>query len=210
MDLTRQQQRLLLDAAREVIRRALRDELLADDPPLPDPTDPTDHILLKPAGCFVSLHDLTSRRLRGCVGRLDAKHPIWHAVQLTAASVLHDPRFSLDPVRLEELAALEIEITILSALRDCDHVLDFEPLRDGIYLTIGENSGCFLPQVARDTGWTREQLLDRLCAEKLGLNPASWRSIASVKLQRFTTLIIGPEPFEGAVIAVGGNEFPAC
>jgi AMMECR1 domain-containing protein len=103
MNLTPQQQRLLLDAAREVIRRAARarGETLADEFPIPDPPDP---LLLEPAGCFVSLHDLSSKRLRGCVGRLDAKHPIWHAVQLAAASVLQDPRFSQDPVRGDELA----------------------------------------------------------------------------------------------------------
>jgi len=209
MNLTPQQQRLLLDAAREVIRRAARGrgETLADEFPIPDPPDP---LLLEPAGCFVSLHDLSSKRLRGCVGRLDAKHPIWHAVQLTAASVLQDPRFSQDPVRGDELGALEIEITVLSPLCDCQHVLDFEPMRDGIYLTIGENSGCFLPQVARMTGWTREQLLERLCAEKLGLDPACWRHEPSARLQRFTTLIIGPEPFEDSPVAVSGNEFPAC
>jgi len=68
--------------------------------------------------------------------------------------------------------------------------------------------------VARDTGWTREQLLDRLCTEKLGLHPASWRHAPMVKLQRFTTLVIGPEPFEVSPkitpVRIGGNEFPDC
>jgi len=131
-------------------------------------------------------------------------------VQLAAVGVLEDPRFALDPVRCDELPHLEIEITVLSALCDCVDLLDFEPSRDGIYLTVGDLSGCFLPQVARDTGWTREQLLDRLCAEKLGLSPASWRREANVKLERFTTLIIGPEPFELAPGPAGGNGDPNC
>jgi AmmeMemoRadiSam system protein A len=209
MDLTPQQQAMLLEAARDVIRRALlcghRDE-----EPFANPPADCDAILHQPAGCFVSLHELHSHRLRGCVGRLDAKHPLWTAVQHTAVGVLHDPRFALDPVRHDELATLEIEITVLSPLCDCAHVLDFEPLRDGIYLTIGEHCGCFLPQVARDTGWTREQLLDRLCAEKLGLPSASWRVAPLVKLQRFTTLIIGPEPFEVVTVPACGNDSPAC
>ena len=43
---------------------------------------------------------------------------------------------------------------------------------------------------------TREQLLERLCVEKMGLPAASWRS-PHAKLQTFTTIIIGPEPFDG-------------
>src|SRR5437764_842590 len=31
-----------------------------------------DAALVQPAGCFVTLHTLRGRRLRGCVGRLDA------------------------------------------------------------------------------------------------------------------------------------------
>jgi len=38
-----------------------------------------------------------------------------------------------------------------------------------IYLTLNGRSGVFLPQVARETGWRRDQLLDRLCTEKDGL-----------------------------------------
>lgn len=209
MDLTPQQQAMLLEAARNVIRRALLRGHL-DDENLPHPPDDCDAVLLQPAGCFVSLHEVHTHRLRGCVGRLDAKHPLFLAVQHTAVGVLQDPRFVLDPVRHDELTTLEIEITVLSSLCDCGHVLDFEPIRDGIYLTIGEQCGCFLPQVARDTGWTREQLLDRLCAEKLGLPSSSWRVAPAVRLQRFTTLIIGPEPFEVIPVPACGNDSPAC
>jgi AMMECR1 domain-containing protein len=117
------------------------------------------------------------------------------AVQEGAESVLHDPRFHDIPVRAHELSKLEIEITVLSPLVDAATPLDFDPVTHGLYLTIGQESGCFLPQVARETGWTREQLLDRLSYEKLGMSGDAWRS-PNAKLQRFTTTIIGPEPFE--------------
>src|SRR5947199_283867 len=63
-------------------------------------------------------------------------------------------------------------------------------------LALHAQAGCFLPQVARETGWGREQLLERLCVEKMGLPAASWRS-PHAKLQTFTTIIIGPEPLDG-------------
>ena len=50
-------------------------------------------------------------------------------------------------------------------------------------------------QVARETGWNREQLLTRLCVEKMGLTPHAWRE-PGAKLMTFSTVILGPEPFE--------------
>ncbi len=183
-----------MNAAREAIRRALRGESV---PSLPVPADPALH---QPAGCFVSLHSLTGHRLRGCVGRLEAAGPLWETVCTTARNVLHDPRFARDPVSLEELPRLNLELSVLSPLRPAAHPLDFEPRQHGIYLMCAGRAGCFLPQVARDTGWSREQLLGRLCTEKMGLPATFWMQAGAI-LQVFTTLIIGPEPFESAIAA---------
>jgi AMMECR1 domain-containing protein len=51
----------------------------------------------------------------------------------------------------------------------------------------------FLPQVARETGWTRQQLLSRLCTEKLGLPENAWTD-PSAALHTFTADVIGPTP----------------
>lgn len=192
MDLSPHHQRLLLDAARDAIRRNL-----AGQPPSPgDETIIPDPVLAQPAGCFVTLHARGTHELRGCVGRLDATHPVLDAVRRSAASVIHDPRFTNDPVRLDELPQLEIDLSILSPLRPAPGPLEFDPLNEGVYLTWGEaRAGCFLPQVARETGWSREQLLGRLCVEKMGLPAAAWQD-PRAKLFVFTTQVIGPEPFE--------------
>jgi AmmeMemoRadiSam system protein A len=193
MELTAHQRRALLDVARSTIRSSLgvpcsaAGDLSCDDP-----------VLRQPAGCFVSLHTLDRHALRGCVGRLDSRDELAEAVRQSAQSVLQDPRFVLSPVLSHELSNLSIEVTIIFPLRAAAHCLDFEPETDGIYLTINDRSGCFLPQVARETGWSREQLLDRLCSEKLGMAAGAWREVApqAVRLMKFHTLIIGPEPFE--------------
>lgn len=188
MQLSAEQRAAVLDVARGLIRDALAQGPASHSLRL----DPVFH---QPAGCFVSLHALIDHRLRGCVGRLDATRPLVEALRSAAVHVLEDPRFTDNPVRLDELADLELEVSVLSPARPVGDPLDFDPLEHGIYLTFGARTGCFLPQVARETGWTREQLLDRLCTEKLGLPAPTWRH-PQAKLHVFSVTVIGPEPFE--------------
>ena len=192
---------VLLDAARDTIRSALRGGGAAEpappavSSPAAGAADPADPVLTQPAGCFVTLHRLGTHELRGCVGRLDAVDPLLVAVRRAAGAVLHDPRFANNRVTLDELPRLEIEISVLSPLQPTAGPLDFDLLNDGIYLTWGDRAGCFLPQVARETGWDRPHLLARLCTEKMGLPPNAWQDPAA-KLYRFSTEVVGPEPFE--------------
>ena len=115
MTLSPRQACALLNLARSTIRAVLGGDAGRDSNPSNlatiDPQIANDPALQQPAGCFVSLHDLVSRRLRGCVGRLDARDPLHLAVIDSARSVLDDPRFGHDPVTLQQLARMEIEIT---------------------------------------------------------------------------------------------------
>lgn len=176
----------------DVACNALREQLGEAGPQTVCPDDP---VLLQPAGCFVSLHERISHRLRGCIGRIEARHPLWETVRLASQDVLRDPRFVTCPVRPGELACLEIEISMLSPPRDAASPLDFDLLNDGIYLVHLDRSGFFLPQVARQTGWTREQLLERLCTEKLDLAADTWKH-PDARLYTFDVEIIGPAGIE--------------
>ena len=187
MSLSCDQQAMILNLSRAFVREALHGRL----PQFPQDCDPW---LRDPAGCFVSLHALEGHRLRGCVGRIDASQPLIDALCSASVHVLRDPRFTRDPVRLEELPLLEIEVSVLSAPRLAPGPLEFDLLNHGIYLTFGTRTGCFLPQVARETGWSKEQLLERLCVEKLGLPHHTWRH-PDARLHTFSVLVIGPEPF---------------
>jgi AmmeMemoRadiSam system protein A len=196
MEITPEQRRSILDLARATIYRTLgKAPSLAPTASAPAPfsADPAD-VLNQPAGCFVTLHQSGTHKLRGCVGRLDARGSLANSVRTAAAAVLKDPRFTGNPVRIEELPELEIEVSVLSPLVSAADPLAFDLLRDGIYLKYGRRSGCFLPQVARETGWSKEQLLDRLCTEKMGLAAGSWRR-PKARLSVFSTVTIGPEQF---------------
>src|SRR5215207_1197018 len=129
--LTPAQRGQLLDIARDGLISRLRGD---DEDAPPRTPEPSDAELTTPAGCFVSLHERGTHRLRGCVGRLDPETPLWRAVRETAADVLRDPRFTDARVTLDESATLEIEVSVLSPPRQANDPLDFDPQTDGIYL----------------------------------------------------------------------------
>jgi len=185
MQFSLEQQESLLNIARDAIRRTLSRE-----PLLPPKVEPG---LDVQAGCFVTLHERGTHQLRGCIGRMRSEEPLAQTVQDMAVGVLQDPRFGDWRVQLDDLIHIDIDLSVLSPPVPAKSPLDFEPLENGIYLTIANRTGCFLPQVARETGWTREQLLARLCTEKMGLSPTAWQSGA--RLETFTATIIGPVPF---------------
>ncbi len=45
----------------------------------------------------------------------------------------------------------------------------------GIYIKKGRAAGCFLPQVATETGWSKEEFLSYCCSHKAGLADDAWR-----------------------------------
>jgi len=179
----------LLELARREIRIALGKVAHGGDWDVPKY-----EVLQRPAGCFVSLHSCRRRALRGCIGRMAADRPLIEVVGSMARSVLADPRFVDHPVTADELTDLEIEISVLGPPRHIDAPDGFDPWNEGIYMTLDQRRGCFLPQVARETLWTRRQLLERLCCEKLGLSADAWCD-PRTRLEAFTVVIIGPEPF---------------
>ena len=195
MNLSPQHHQVLLNVARDTIRRTLRGDAPPPESSFSVPID--DPVLAQPAGCFVTLHRAATHELRGCVGRLDATDPLFHAVRRASVGVLRDPRFHDEPVRFEELGTLDIDISVLSPLAPAQGPLAFDLLNEGVYLTHGERAGCFLPQVARETGWSKQQLLDRLCVEKMGLPPTAWQD-PRARLYVFRTVEIGPVPVNPA------------
>jgi uncharacterized protein len=108
------------------------------------------------SGVFVSLH--RGDELRGCIGQLLPERELFRTVQRCAVSAaVEDFRFS--PVTAEELAALTIEISILTPFRRIREFGDIEVGRHGLYVVRGPNRGLLLPQVAAQYGWDRMTFL---------------------------------------------------
>mgnify|MGYP006290594641 CR=1 FL=1 len=139
--------------------------------------------LQTPCGAFVTLRN--GDRLRGCIGTFTARGPLHETIREMAAAALRDPRFLINPVTAAELGQITVEISALSPLEKVDDPLrEIELGRHGIRIDGPYGSGCFLPQVATETGWSLEEFLSQCCAGKAGLQPDAWMS-PDVTVYRF-------------------------
>ena len=137
-------------------------------------------------GAFVTLR--TCGKLRGCIGRMVSDIPLHKLVsEMAVSAATDDPRFN--QIQPSELDDLEIDISVLSPLQMAENPLDFELGRHGIYIKKSSRNGCFLPQVATDTGWTREEFLSQCCSAKAGLSPDAWKK-GDTEVYIFTSEII--------------------
>jgi AmmeMemoRadiSam system protein A len=125
-------------------------------------------------GCFITLKK--GDQLRGCIGNFTGDKPLVNmVVEMAKASATSDPRFLDDPITPDELPFLDIEISVLSPLKKTTDPLSLRLGIDGIYIKRGYSSGCFLPQVAQETGWSKEEFLSHCCSHKAGLAPDAWK-----------------------------------
>ncbi|HOK80214.1 MAG TPA: AmmeMemoRadiSam system protein B [bacterium] len=163
--LNRQQRETLLKIARQTIEYHLSGKKL----PQLNITDP---VLCEKRGVFVTLRK--KGELRGCIGMILPRERLIDAVkEMAIESATGDPRFP--PVALKELKDIEIEISVLTVPTKVSSPDEIVLGRDGVIVKKGFRQGVFLPQVADETGWTKEQFLSALCEHKAGLEPDAWK-----------------------------------
>jgi len=127
--------------------------------------------LREPAGAFVTLEE--GGQLRGCIGYIEPIRPLYQAVMENSVSACsRDYRFP--PVTPDELDRITIEISVLTPREEIQKPEDFHPGEEGILLEKERRRAVFLPQVATEQGWDREETLQHLCM-KAGLPPDAWK-----------------------------------
>ncbi|MBN2572017.1 MAG: AmmeMemoRadiSam system protein B [Ignavibacteriales bacterium] len=123
-------------------------------------------------GAFVTLHK--DGDLRGCIGRFDASLPLYQVVQnMAIAASTQDPRFLA--VTRDELDKCEIEISVLTPMKKIKSIDEIQLGKHGIYIKKGYSTGTFLPQVATETGWTKEEFLGHCARDKAGIGWTGWK-----------------------------------
>jgi AmmeMemoRadiSam system protein A len=115
------------------------------------PGVPASAYLCAPGASFVTLE--RNGYLRGCIGSLDARRPLYLDVARNAVRAMADPR--LPPVTVADWPELEVKVAVLTApspvlVTDLGAlVAALRPGVDGLLLTDGERRSTFLPAVWR-------------------------------------------------------------
>jgi AmmeMemoRadiSam system protein A len=122
-------------------------------------------------GVFVTLNK--NGNLRGCIGHIQPREQLFDAViDNTINSSMNDGRFR--PVSEDELPDIEIDISVLSPIKKISGAEKFITGKHGIIIRLGGMRAVFLPQVATEQGWDREETLAQLC-NKAGLPSYAWK-----------------------------------
>jgi len=164
----------LLKLARRAIKKYFQDKgvLQIEEDNLPQ-------TLKEKRGIFVTLWK--NRQLRGCIGNLENKKPIYQSViDNSLASALIDPRFMV--LKKDELNDIKIEISILSELKKIPNFASsnsflkyLNKYQPGILIKKGAYQATFLPQVWEELT-SAETFISHLC-EKAGLDKNEWEKM---------------------------------
>ena len=163
--------------ARKAIKECLENGRQIKPENLPD-------VFKEKRGVFVTLNKKKERKeLRGCIGRPYPVLPLGEAIILSAINAAReDPRF--DPVKLDEVGDLFIEVTILTVpkrIKAKPRELPEKIVigRDGLIVSTNLSSGLLLPQVAVEHCFDSTEFLCQTCI-KAGLMPDAWINGAEV------------------------------
>ena len=188
--LSDKEKRMLKEIALTSIKDSLSGKPIVEHPSLTA-------TLRQKCGAFVSLHK--HGRLRGCIGHFGEDVPLHEIVaEMARAAAFEDPRFM--PVTADELSDIDIEISVLTPMRRIQSLDEFELHRHGIYIRKavieqeqsqtrlisaereqarlkikGYRSGTFLPQVADEVNWTKEEFVSHCAQDKAGIGWDGWK-----------------------------------
>jgi len=140
-------------------------------------------------GVFVTLSE--NGELRGCIGHMEGNLPLCHVVgNMAIAAAFEDRRFS--PVRTDELGKITIEISVLTPMKRISDAGKIRVGTDGVFMRKGDHSAVFLPQVATEQKWSREQMLGYLSL-KADLPEDAWKEGA--EFSTFQAIVFSENDF---------------
>ncbi|RDW77297.1 AMMECR1-like protein [Coleophoma cylindrospora] len=128
------------------------------------------------------------RNLRGCIGTFEAQELSSGLSSYALTSAFHDTRFS--PIALRELPSLEVSVTLLTDFEQADDAMDWElgvhGLRISFYYRNRRHGSCYLPDVAPEQGWDKEETIISLMRKAgWGGKKDRWNEVGDLKVVRF-------------------------
>jgi hypothetical protein len=182
MELSSQEKKILLTAARESIRSIFSETNI---PVIDYKLYPN---LKLEAGAFVTLK--IKHELRGCIGYITSDQPLFDTVcEVAKHAAVQDPRFP--PLTAKEFNSVDLEISVLSPMKKISDYSAIKIGEHGLLVEEGYNRGLLLPQVATENNFTVEQFLKSICL-KAGLPSDHWQK-KKLNLKVFTALVFNEE-----------------
>lgn len=139
------------------------------------------------SGAFVTLEK--EGNLRGCIGEIFPRRPLYKAVMAQALNAaFNDRRFP--QVSASEIPQLCLQISALTPPRpiaSCNEIIIGE---HGVVLEMSGRRAVYLPQVALEQGWDLEETLSHL-SRKAGLSADAWENGASFTV--FEAVVFGED-----------------
>ena len=124
--------------------------------------------------------------LRGCIGTFSADRVSKLIPEYSITSAMKDPRF--DPVAIEEVPSLTVHVSLLVNFTEQPDIYQWEIGKHGIIIKSvykGKHySGTFLPEVASEQKWTKEETLSHLI-RKAGFFGKLEEIASSIKLTTY-------------------------
>jgi AmmeMemoRadiSam system protein A len=118
-----------------------------------------------------------------------ATGPLYLTVRdMAIAAATEDPRFPA--MASGELDDVDIEISVLSPMERVYDPTEIVTGKHGVMVRSGWRSGVYLPQVANEAGWDRDQFMNSLCAHKAGIPADAWKT-GKCEMYVFTAEVFG-------------------
>jgi uncharacterized protein (TIGR00296 family) len=170
------------------------------DDPSPPPTE---------SPLFVTWNTVSTRRsgdgtpkehvLRGCIGTFEAQDLDTGLSSYAIISATQDTRFS--PVRASELPSLAVAVTLLTDFEEAADAEDWELGVHGLRISFRWNGrrygATYLPDVAVEQGWTKEETLVSL------MRKAGWVG----RKERWNEIELGVVRYQGKKVSLEWEEF---
>jgi uncharacterized protein (TIGR00296 family) len=139
------------------------------------------------------------KRLRGCIGTFEAQPLTTGLSSYALTAAFDDTRFS--PISSRELPTLECAVTLLTNFEPVDDAMDWEIGTHGLRISFTEKGrrygSTYLPDVASEQGWTKEEALVSLMRKAgWGGKKADWKKVA-LRVVRY----------QGKKVALGWGEW---
>lgn len=160
------------------------------DTPATSLSSPTPPPAVTRSPLFVTWNTLSQRHghvLRGCIGTFEAQDLTTGLASYALTAALHDTRFR--PISARELPTLQVAVTLLTDFEDADGPMDWELGTHGLRISFthgGRRYGAtYLPDVASEQGWTKEETLVSLMRKAGWTGPKERWTDVPLKVTRY-------------------------